>query len=262
MKKKLLTSAEELKKIISEFKRTKKDSLTNYIPNSALHNKWAQSGNAVIYAFDDGVFITHDKGVMLETIFISDSRENITRCLEVINNDSGKNVVVERVFREGKDKQIGNPDYILRRMIRIENRDEIKSPSERVEKASVKDINGIREIFTEHFNPLTERIPDNEELERLIKMNGISVVRNSERIIGMIIYEKNPTSIHLRYWWVSPTQRNKGIGADLLRDYFLAGQNCKLQFLWVFSDNNDAISKYRHYGFDFDGIADEIYITQ
>lgn len=260
MKKQLLTSAEELKKIISEFKRTKKDSLTNYIPDSELHKKWAKSGNAVTYVFDHSVFITHDSGIMLETVFISDPRENITKCLEVIKKDSGKNVVVERVFREGKDKQIGNPDYVLRRMIRIGNREEIKSPSERVDKASVNDIDVIMDIFKEHFNPLTERIPDNEELFRLIEMDGISIVRDSERIIGMMIYEKNPASIHLRYWWVSPCQRDKGIGADLLRDYFLAGQNCKRQFLWVFSDNNDAIAKYRHYGFEFDGVADEIYI--
>ena len=199
---------------------------------------------------------------MLKTIFISKKVDDLTGCLEYIRKDLDKPVVVEHVFREGKDKQIGIPDRILRRMSRSGNFNESKQPSERVVKAVVSDIPEINYIFSKYFDPFTERIPDDDELNRLVRMDGISVIRDDGRIVGMVIYEKSISNNHLRYWWVSPHYRNKGVGADLLRDYFFSGYACRRQFLWVFSDNLNAIEKYLHYGFEFDGTADEIYVIK
>lgn len=260
--KRTLSSCRELKEIITSFKRSSPRPLTNYVPNQMAHSQWANDGHTFIYEFDDAVFIVRDKGFMGDILFISDGSECIGPCMEAIHRDLRKPVVLERVIRENKDASLGSPDCILRRMSRTGLFEVPAEKSGRVEKAVPEDIPFLLEIFQSYFNPLTERIPDAAELRELIGKGGISVIRRKDGIGGMVIYERDTTNIHLRYWWVSPDSRNMGFGAALLREFFSAGQDCRRQFLWVFSDNSDAIAKYEHYGFSFDGIADEIYITK
>lgn len=262
IKKEPLVSLNQLKQTLADFKRKEREAISNYIPDPNTYKKWVESGSSCIYSFDTGLFILYDGGHMLETVFASKAEADIVECLYHIKNDLGKPIVVEHVFREGKDRQIGTPDCVLRRMSRSGDFKETSRPSECVEKAVVGDIPEIRDIFNDYFNPFTERIPDQKELERLVGMGGISIIRDCGRIAGMVIYEKSAYNIHLRYWWVSPSYRNRGVGGDLLRDYFRNGHECKRQFLWVFSDNLNAIEKYRHYGFEFDGTADEIYVIK
>lgn len=257
---KSLDSIEQLKKLVGDYKRQNKSAITNYIPDSALHTKWVTSGLASIYIFDGGYLVCFDNGTMLECLFMTVSEDKLKGWMREISIKTGRPVVVEHVVREGRDRTISDPAFKLRRMSRIGEFENLRKSSDRIEKAIEKDIQPIQDIFRDHFNPLTERIPDEAELRRLIHDKGISIVRNDGEIIGMVIYEKKQSSIHLRYWWVAPKQRGKGVGSELLHDYFCAGSECKRQFLWVFSDNSNAIDKYRHYGFEFDGVSDNIYI--
>lgn len=261
LKKEPLYSVNQLNRIISDFKRREKTAITNYIPDPTRHKECVESGQASLYIFETGVFISFDLGHMADVIFVSKSSDDVMKCLECIREEIKKSVVAERVFREDKDIGIGIPNKLLRRMSRVGH---FEKPSSTLfaEKASINDIPGISDIFRQYFDPLTERIPDNKELERLIGIEGIWIIRENDGIIGMVVYEKISCNQHLRYWWVSPSHRNKGIGADLLKAYFNAGCECRRQFLWVFSDNANAIEKYRHYGFEFDGTADEIYVIQ
>lgn len=262
LKKEPLVSVDQLKRIIGDFKRHNRFATTNYIPNLKLHSLWASSGSAYIYTFEGGIMVTFDNGTMLDTIFIANSGDDVRAWMKTISIKCGRPVVVEHVVREGKDTVISSPDHILRRMSRCGVDEDSGKSSDCVEKAREEDIPIIREIFHLYFDPLTERIPDEEELEKLIHNRGISIIRDKNGITGMVIYEKNPSSIHLRYWWVAPEQRGRGVGSALLREYFNSGSDRRRQFLWVFSDNSDAIDKYRHYGFEFDGVADYIYVIK
>lgn len=257
---KVLDSTEELKTLFGNFKHEHSHVVTNYVPTQNLFSKWISEGTAHVYEFDPAIFVTNDKGFMIEAIFMTNDVSCISICSSIIRRLCEKPVVIERVIRENKDISVGHPSKILRRMSRSGSSDSFPAPSERVVKATSEDIPAIQNIFNVFFNQFTERIPDRDELQRLIENNGISLIFDKGTVAGMVVYEKTGINLHLRYWWVSPDHRNKGIGADLLRDYFENGRDCKRQFLWVFSDNTDAISKYRHYGFEFDGVADEIYI--
>lgn len=256
-----IKSSDQLKTIIGDFKRKARSVLSNYIPDPTTHTKFIESGKAFVYTFEPGVFISFDLGNMVVVTYMIKSKDDLMDCLEVIRNDTKKPVVVEHVFREVRDIPIGIPNKLLRRMSRVGVFEKPCSPRY-TEHASYKDIPKLLDIFSHYFDPYTERIPDVDELKRLIELDGICVIKEKEDIIGMVVYEKSFGNLHLRYWWVSSTYRNKGIGADLLKAYFNAGYECKRQFLWVFSDNTNAIEKYRHYGFEFDGTADEIYVIQ
>lgn len=258
----LTKSTDEIKTLITDFKKSNKNILTNYIPDPKLFSKWNNKDRTKVFLFDSGIFIVYENSLMAETIFMISTNKNFKAYLNIIREKLGCPVVVERVYRENKDVLIDSPNSILRRMSRTGIFDEELISSEIVKKANIEDLPSIERIFNNNFNPFTERIPDKAELKALIDHEGISVIKENEEIIGMIIYEKAPASIHLRYWWMSSQHRNKGYGSKLLKDYFKAGKECKRQFLWVFSDNSDAIAKYHHYGFKFDGIADEIYVIK
>lgn len=57
-------------------------------------------------------------------------------------------------------------------------------------KAILDDIPALLAIFKQYFDPLTERIPDNDEFIKLISSNGISIMCKNTEIIGMVIYQK------------------------------------------------------------------------
>ncbi len=254
-----INSVEQLKRTFSNFKRKEKTALSNYIPDPTKHTKYVENGITSAYKFDAGIFLTFDLGYMVDVIYMTKSKDSLMNCLEIIQEDAKKPLVVEHVFREGRDEQLGIPTKLLRRMSRV-GVFEKPLPSRFAEQATYEDIPELLDIFSQYFDPYTERIPDVEELKRLIGMDGIRIIREKEDIIGMVVFEKSVGNLHLRYWWVSSSHRNKGIGADLLKAYFNVGFDCKRQFLWVFSDNTNAIDKYRHYGFEFDGTADEIFV--
>lgn len=259
--KRTLVSYDELKETLASFKRVSKTVFSNYVPSSH-HKDWADGATTQVYIFDSAVFIVHDKGFMAEVIFISSEKECVIPCMEIIHDDIQTPIVLERVMRENKDEYLARPNCVLRRMSRRSKNETPKSEIVRVEQATLEDIPELSKVFSLHFNPLTERIPDKMELGHLISAGGISIIRQNDGIRGFVVYEKDSANIHLRYWWVSPESRDMGYGAALLHKYFTAGQECIRQFLWVFSDNNNAIAKYEHYGFSFDGIADEIYIVK
>lgn len=260
--KRSLVSYDELKEIFSSFKRTFPEFLTNYVPNKSAHNQWIDNQAALLFRFDSAVFIVHNKNFMCEVVFMCTPKESFIPYIRMISKEINMPVVVERVVRENHNHSIGTPDYLLRRMSRVGEFNSPKTIPNRVIKANMEDLPDILKIFKIHFNPLTERIPDASELGSLIQNGGVTIIRRKGGIGGMVIYEKDINNIHLRYWWVDPLCRNLGMGSDLLSVFFTEGQNCKRQFLWVFSDNNNAIEKYEHYGFSFDGIADEIYVIK
>lgn len=254
-------SADQLKSLISDFKRKEHPPLSNYIPDPVKHTKYVEKGIASEYKSDTGIFISFDLGHMVDIIYMSKSKEALTECLKAIRDEEKKPVVVEHVFREGRDEQLGIPNKLLRRMSRVG--EFVKPlPPRLAEQATYEDIPKLLDIFSQYFDPYTERIPDTEELKRLIDRDGIFIIKEKEDVIGMVVFEKSVGNLHLRYWWVSPFHRSNGIGGDLLKAYFNAGYDCKRQFLWVFSDNANAIEKYKHYGFEFDGTADEIYVMK
>ncbi len=256
-----INSADQLKTLLGDFKRKERPPLSNYIPDPVKHTKYVEKGIASAYKFDTGVFVSFDLGHMLDIIYMSKSKESLMECLEAIRDEEQKPVVVEHVYREGRDELLGIPNKVLRRMSRVGEFEKPMPPRFAVQ-ATDEALPMLLDIFGQYFDPYTERIPDASELKRLIDMDGICVIKEKEDIIGMVVFEKSVGNLHLRYWWVSPSHRNNGIGADLLKAYFNAGYDCKRQFLWVFSDNTNAIEKYKHYGFEFDGTADEIYVMK
>jgi len=78
--------------------------------------------------------------------------------------------------------------------------------------------------------------------------------------VGLLFFEVTGQSSLLRHWLVAPAHRDQRIGARLMRRYFADCKDVRRFLLWVISDNHNAIDRYRHYGYQQDGLIDQVLI--
>ena len=116
----------------------------------------------------------------------------------------------------------------------------------------------FHQLLHQFFNEKTEQIPFAEELEGYAKEGHILVCEESSNLAGFLIYEINATTIYLRYWFTLPDFRDKKVGSRLLRRFFEEGKNTKRQLFWVIRNNENAIKRYKHYGFAEENMYDFI----
>ena len=251
-------------------KEKKEGFASNIFPLQPLFSKAISEGRLFYVDVDGNCFFLEDKGDHFNVFFASDRSVDLPAVLNSIHSEAvlTKPLVLEHLIREGKDVSLGEPSAVLKRMARtvpefpqIGSRAELPYPFH-IQKAEQRDVYDLQEIFSEFFNPLTERIPDEEELLSLISRKGVFWAVCNGKKAGFIIFEKEGANLHLRYWWIAPGFRGGGIGSGLMRKFFEAASGTRRQFLWVFSDNENAIKRYRHYGFDFDGTQDDIYVLK
>lgn len=256
-----IQSEEELKSIVGKCKAEGWNKFSNYFPNPLAHKAWVENGDLAFLSVSETAFISHDRKTFREILFFSKSREDFEKCILAVKDKIRRPFSIE-IVTKGETQPHESSSALLKRMSRTGNPPSFAiSPS--VSHADDNDIDYIQEIFKGHFHPVLERVPDRKELSDLAQSRSISVYKDKDgKIAGMIIYEVSKTSIHLRYWWVDPDFRNRGIGSSLLADFFEAGRGTQRQYLWVFSDNKNAIKRYRHFGFEFDGMNDEIILFE
>lgn len=114
----------------------------------------------------------------------------------------------------------------------------------------------------------TEQIPDEDEMATAISDRKVMIIRSDRRsspagsIAGMLFSDVTGQSSLLRHWVVDPAHRDQRIGARLIRRYFADCKDVRRFLLWVISDNHNAIDRYRHYGYQQDGLIDRVLIRR
>lgn len=272
MKLQKINSSEQFQELFRNAKREKGSILTNIYPGQTICQTAVEEGRLFFTVRDSELFFFEEKDGFFNIFFAASRDADVISLLNDIKWDVDISVplVTELVVRTGKDQGLGSPTAVLKRMMHV---GDLKRPGASASQAEGRDLAVIRmadesdietvsEIFRNHFNPLTERIPVRKELSSLIENQSVILAMDADRCVGFIIYEKSGQGLHLRYWWIAENQRGKGIGSRLMDHFFEASEGTRRQFLWVFEDNDNAIKRYRHYGFDFDGTQDDIYILK
>lgn len=118
-----------------------------------------------------------------------------------------------------------------------------------VRKAEPHELSELHRLFTTHFDPLSEQIPSVEQLEKWTSVDAILVCEINDRIAGFIIYEINGQTQYLRYWFVHPDFRDRRVGTALFRHFLAKGEASPRKIFWVIRSNDNAIKRYKHYGF-------------
>jgi GNAT superfamily N-acetyltransferase len=265
--------------------------VTNFFPDEERMAAWCRDGTFFEECHGDTQFLIRRQNAFANVYFMGRSVETLGRDwkLFVASNGSGRWIVdligPDRVRQpmENAFKSVGFARLTTLQRMGRKTPEEIETgagravaprPSQRaggcppylgeyatdVECATAGDVGAIKCLLDTYFVAEEEQIPSAEEIGKWIEKQTIYVVRGNagDPILGFVILDLSPATLYLRYWFVHPSVRGKGVGGRLLKSMFAAGCDTKRQYFWVKTDNDNAINRYQHYGFQFEPLKDVV----
>lgn len=126
-----------------------------------------------------------------------------------------------------------------------------------VKLANIEDIEDISTLINETFDPLSDYIPSNDELIKLILREEVYIIRIDNELAGVSIFEKRDKNYYFRLSCVHQKHRPGLIG------YMLAStspQNGSNYSTWIDDNNIEAIKLNTFLGYKPDGVKNYIFV--
>lgn len=127
--------------------------------------------------------------------------------------------------------------------------------------AGQDDVDAVASFIARLLDPLSEQLPDRDELRSAASEERLLIVRDGLAVAGMLMYDIHGQLAHLRFWHVDPVMHGAGIGRRLMGSFLSRCAHAQRIILWVVGDNDRSIAIYRHYGFEVDGLIDRIMVA-
>ncbi len=259
-------SYEALLHQVSEIRALRLGFITNLFPDADKHGLWIAKGDCLSERVNNTLFVVKVSTDFWNVYYCSTALDALGNDLEVflakysdmtmqfdlIGRDSQCQPLVDLFLDKGCKESVS-----LVRMTKMTALTEY-SPDDSVRPASENDLPLINEYLHRYFDERTEQIPYEEELLDFCRKNHILVCEEDGRMAGFLIYELNASTLYLRYWFTHPHYRNRKVGSRLMYRSFEEGKNTRRQMLWVIRTNDNAIIRYRHYGFIQENMFDHV----
>jgi len=149
----------------------------------------------------------------------------------------------------------------LVRLARI-GRPETNGEESAVVWAEAADRPAALELIESAFDRYGEQIPTPYEMEAAIASRQMLVVKSEGRLAGLLFFETQGITSTVRFWAVAEDFRGRHIGSSLMRQYFRIHAPVRRFTLWVNSANENALTKYRHYGYAPDSLVDQVFANE
>lgn len=262
-----IQNSDQIKNFVVEIKQQRQGYITNFFWNDRKHPYWIEEGSFFYQKADNCYLLFHQNKDFTNLFYIATTLDAVVNAIKqaTMENDTVIDVVIEK---EGSGeieilKAAGFEEYkYLYRMSHLGLlADDSWDPSEGVVFAESSDCTLVYEALQKDFDPLCEQLPSLKEVKDFAHRNQLLVIKDEEKLCGFLIFELSGSmSWYLRYWYTSPEYRNQKIGARLLKAALVIGKKTRRQQLWVISDNENAIKRYEHYGFQKEPINDYVMI--
>lgn len=169
----------------------------------------------------------------------------------------------EKIIKELKEIFIKNNfDYYTTfiRMSKINDNNNILRTTNNILFAKLEDSSEIYNIISSNFNKYSEHLPSQEEIKNAINKYSILIIKEENKIVALLFFDKIGYSSTLRYWYVDKNFLGLKLGAKLIKTYFYECKKIKRLMLWVEISNIKAINIYKYYGYNYDNLTDLIMI--
>ena len=247
--------------------RDKRWMVSNFFPDEKRMARWCENGAFSYEERGETTFFVRRQDAFSNLYFLSASVDGLSKDLSGFMSDYSGRLVVDvlgrDIVREPLEVAFKLAGFsaltTLQRMSRRTPAEVYERESE-IGVANADDATAIHNLLTTNFIAEEEQLPSLEEVHDWIAARAILVARDGtgHGITGFVIFDLSPAALYLRYWFVSPGARGGGVGGKLMRSMFAAGLNTKRQYFWVKTDNENAIKRYRHYGFEFEELKDTV----
>jgi GNAT superfamily N-acetyltransferase len=145
----------------------------------------------------------------------------------------------------------------LLRLARI-GRPEGSPPSPSAVFAESADAAAVLRLIENSFDRYGEQLPAPYEIQSAIVHRQVLVVRFDGDLAGLLFFETQGLASTVRFWAVAEPYRARRVGSALMQHYFQIHGTVRRFTLWVNSSNENAIARYRHYGYRPDGLMDQV----
>ena len=250
----IVGSFEEVRDCINRIRSLRKGFLTNFFPEPRKVQIWCTHHVLSVWESEEtAIFMKNDDGFTSVMYCSTNSEELFSGLLRLPQNNV---YVVDQIIDARTDKTLldkfAEVGYKVRKcLVRMSkvNTEPLYSDSQIVFYADDNDIPELMDLLQTKFDKYSEQLPTSEEIKDFIDAQHILIHRIRNKIAGFIIYDKTPSTLYLRYWLVNEEFRNQGVGSALFREFSRRGNECKRHMLWVMEDNDNAIVRYKHYGY-------------
>jgi hypothetical protein len=120
----------------------------------------------------------------------------------------------------------------------------------------------VLELLEAGFDRFADQLPLLREIEAAIAARQILAVKFEGTVAAVLFFETQGFTSSIRYWAVAAQFRARRLGAVLMRRYLESHSAVRRFTLWVVADNRNAIEKYRHYGYEPDGLVDHVLVNE
>jgi len=122
--------------------------------------------------------------------------------------------------------------------------------------ASQQDARPILELIERHFDRFADQLPALYDIESAVAAGQIFAINQDGEIAALLFFETQGLTSTIRYWLVAEQFHSRGMGSALIRHYFSTQSAVRRFILWVTATNDNAMRKYRYYGYAPDGLID------
>lgn len=261
-----LQNVEDFLGRMAQIKRPQEKFFTNLYSLANDFQSWFDAGEAKYFDRDDSLILLRSDRNVIRLYHVARNESSLAKALASVSDETDKPLVTELIGRESETEtaaaiyhQCRFHDYTtLLRMTRTVERPDPPETNSSALCAKAEDLFGISEFLERVLDPLRDHMPGLAEIEKAIAARQILVEKSLHEIRGVLLFESTAASSILRYWYVDPAKCNQGVGGRLMKEYLRLSRGKRRISLWVVSDNQGAIEKYQHYGFQFDGLSDRI----
>lgn len=263
-----ITSLTQILSLMTQVRTQRQGFITNFFPDQRKHDIWIARGELYYSEACGCHFVIRLSKEVNQLFFITTTVNNLAEGLKHlllmrkelivtdIVGDEHTVSIMKQIF-----EQLGFESYEeLYRMSRLGKLTYNEEKDPNVNFATILDTKELYYLLHQYFNPLSEQLPCEEELTKFINTQRVLVYKDKNKIIGFIIFELNGMTLYLRYWFVRSEYRNKKIGSKLFNEFMRIGSTTRRQLLWVIANNENAIKRYRHYGYTAENLFDYVLI--
>lgn len=269
----IIISSTQLLDFTSEIRLLRRGFITNFFLNDFKHTLWIDKKEFSYYHINDTYFLIRNHNSISHLFFISTSLEELSESLKIYINlfikehSEGKtnNLVIDIVGKNSindlRDTLFECGFYQYQSLHRMNRCGLFSLETEIIDDVLYAEEEDLPTIFTylnQFFDPLSEQLPMIEEIIMWQKENNIIVYKINNNIAGFLIFEIQGVTLYLRYWFVHPDHRDQKVGSKLFARFRQIGNKTKRQLFWVINDNENAIKRYKHYGFESENMYDYV----
>jgi ribosomal protein S18 acetylase RimI-like enzyme len=244
---------------------------TNFFPTPAKLQAWVGHGELFGEIIGRSSFLFRKDRDFHRFYFSAPSGHNLREDLSEVPELKSERLVADLVGNEASVSELLSllqsagfrPYRRLSRLIRSAQPGAApdQSAGSQVAWAEPADRDAILRLLNSSFNHYADQIPMPYEIDTAITAHQILTIKADGALGAILFFETQGFTSTVRYWVVSDKFQSRGFGSALMRHYFTIHSAVRRFILWVTIDNENALQKYRHYGYTPDGLLDHVLVN-